>query len=317
MQGLIDELARTSRFERTRDQDGRERVISPERSEYGIRYVTNARDPVVKKIHDTMVKEFGKEESETLTWLRHTIRKDLNRYHVAETPDGAVAAFSNTQYLELESASGRENNPRESIIPIWHIVSDPRYRNQGVASELYQSFYQDALAEAKKRGNAVKGVIGEAVSSVEGFLNRMGRKRMYFEDREGNVREVPYMCPPVDMDDVTGEPREEPVPEHIMVRLVNGEQTMPNEDLLRMVKAMYVEYVGAKDNYDSEEAYQKALGYNMGLLGELADAIGQSKDGAIFFMSREERDAKKEKIARANKEFREVSTEDDEIKEGE
>ena len=119
------------------------------------------------------------------------------------------------------------------------------------------------------------------------------------------------------MDDATGEPREEPVPEHIMVRLVNGEQTMPNEDLLRMVKAMYVEYVGAKDNYDSEEAYQKALGYNMGLLGELADAIGQSKDGAIFFMSREERDAKKEKIARANKEFREVSTEDDEIKEGE
>jgi len=317
MQSLINELGRTSRFAREQTPDGRERIHSPERGEYGIRYVINAKDPVVKKIHATMVKEFGREESETLTWLRHTIRKDLNRYHVAETPEGKVAAFSNTQYLELESSQGKEDDPKESIVPIWHIVSDPALRNQGVASELYQSFYQDALAEAKKRGNVVKGIIGEAVSSVEKFLNRMGRKRMYFEDQGGNIHEVPYMCPPVDMDDATGEPRENPCPEHVMLRLVNGEQKMPKEDLLRMVKAMYVEYVGARENYDTEEAYQKSLGYNMRLLEQMADAMSQSKDGTVFMMSREERDAKRQNLEKRGKKLVEVTTEDDEIGEGE
>lgn len=317
MELMIDELRRTSHFERTSTLDGREHISSSERGEYSVRFVTDAKDAVVRGIHRTMVKEFGKEESETLTWLRHTIRKDLNRYHVAETPDGKVAAFSNTQYLELEPAPGHEHDPRESIVPIWHIVSDPAYRNRGVASELYQSFYQDALEEAKKRGNVMKGIIGEAVDSVEGFLNRMGRKRMYFEDREGNVHEVPYVCPPVDMDDATGEPREEPVPEHVMLRLISGEERMPNEDLVRMVKAMYTEYVGAPDNYDTQEAYQKALGYNMGLLDQLADAVGHSKDGSVFLMSREEREEKRRELARENKKLIEVETGGDELGEGE
>ncbi|MDP3772429.1 MAG: GNAT family N-acetyltransferase [bacterium] len=317
MESLIGELALTSRFERERTSNSRERISSPERGEYNIRFVTDAKDPVVRGIHRTMVKEFGKEESETLTWLRHTIRKDLNRYHVAETPEGEVAAFSNTQYLELDPALGHENDPRESVIPIWHIVSDPAFRNKGVASELYQSFYQDALEEAKKRGDVIKGIIGEAVDSVEGFLNRMGRKRMYFEDSNGNVHEVPYVCPPVDMDDTTGEPREEPVPEHVMLRLVNGEEKIPNEDLVRIVKAMYTEYVGAPDNYDTQEAYQKALEYNMGLLGQLADAVGQSKDGSVFLMSKEEREKKREELAREHKELRELETGEEEIDEGE
>lgn len=317
MRGLISELAKTSQFTRDQLPDGREQISSPERGKYAIRYITDAKDPAIKKVHGAMVEEFGKEESETLTWLRHTVKKKINRYHIAETPEGDIATLSNTQYLELEPAKGHENEPKESIIPVWHIISDRAHRNKGIASELYQSFYQDALAEAQKRGNVIKGVIGEAVSSVEGFLNRMGRKRMYFEDKKGNMHEVPYLCPPVDMDDETGEPREEPMPEHVMLRLLDGEQKMPVEDLLRMVKAMYLEYVGAADNYDTKEAYQNSLGYNMQMIVNLAKTLKQSKDGTVFFMSRDEREVKRRTLEEGGKKLVEVVTEADEVGEGE
>ena len=317
MRVMIRELANTSRFQRERRPDDREQVSSPERGVYSIRSIEDSKDPAIKKIHAVMVKEFGKEEAEALYWIRDTIKKDINRYHIAETPEGEIVAFSNTQYLELEPASGREREPRESIVPIWHIVSDRAHRNKGVASELYQNFYQDALVESQKRGNILKGIIGEAVSSVEGFLNRMGRKRMYFEDRAGNVHEIPYLCPPVDTDDRTGEPREDPMPEHVMLRLVNGDQKMPIEDLLRMIKAMYLEYVGASDNYDTKEAYQNALKYNMRMLMNLAETLQQSKDGSVFLMSRDQREAKRRELERGKKKLIEVVTEADEMGEGE
>ena len=306
MQEMIAELKAASKFSRQEGDGNAEVITSPEGEQFTIRALRDPKDPAIKKLHSFMVKEFGKEESETLTWLRHTIKEGLNDYHIVEK-DGKIVAISNTRYFDMENGEG---SPKESILTVWHITTERRSRNKGLASEIYQSFYKTALDRAKENSHAFKGVVGEAVSSVEPFLNRMGRGRVYFEDASGNVKEVPYVCPPVDMDSATGEPLEDPVPEHIMVRLMNGKKEMPVQDLMRITETIYIrEYLGAPDNYESPDIYGKAREYNMGLLNEMRAALGGAKDGKVFFMTAAEREQKREELSRSGKELIEMQEE--------
>lgn len=312
MEGMIRELASGSRWERTVLPDKREKIRSPEGEEYSVRLIENPKDPLVKKMHGQMVEEFGKDEAETIGWLRHSIKEKLNYYHAMEAADGRLAVYSNTQYLELEPAAGKEGEPREAIVPIWHIYTAEEFRGKGLGSELYQNFYQNALAEAERRGNVLKAIIGEAVSTVETFLNRMGRKRMYFENAEGDVQEVPYLCPPIDMSTKTGEPLAPPMPEHLMVRMVNGEGRIKIEDVVRMVWAMYKEYTATEEDYDSPKAYQTARGYNEGLLNDLRKTLEGAKGGEIFLWSKEEREKNRKELYKRGKELHEVVPEEEE-----
>lgn len=311
MEGLIRELAATGKYERSGLSDKKEKIRSPEGEEYSLRLIENPKDPLVKKMHGLMVEEFTEDETETIGWLRHSIKEKLNYYHAIEAANGELAVYSNTQYLELEPVAGKEGEPREAIVPIWHIYTADEFRGKGLATELYQNFYQNALAEAQKRGNVLKAVIGEAVSTVETFLNRMGRKRMYFEDAQGTIHEVPYLCPPIDMSTKTGEPLGPAVPEHLMVRMVNGDQEIPIGEVIRMVWAMYEEYTAAADNYDSREAYENARGYNRGLLDNLHKTLEQAKGGGVFLLSHNERETKQKELYKTGKELREVVAEEE------
>lgn len=301
----IKELEEQSAYRRQALSDGREKILSPERREFIIKLLENPGDPAVEKLHEFMVRQFGEEESETLYWIRHTIEEKLNDYHIIEGSDGNIISFSNTQYLRLEPVW--PSGPKESAVFVAHIVTDSAHRGKGLIKELYRTFYTTALERAQREGDAVKGITGEAVSEVESLLNKMGRKRIYYEDGAGNVYEFPYLCPPVDMDDDTGEPLESAVPEHFMIRLTENDKEISGEELLRMVKAIYTQYVGEEKDYSSAAAYAKAFENNMRILGEIKQKIDVAKANKLFFMSAEERQIKKQKLNAQGKELYEFA----------
>lgn len=304
MERMAEELQASSPFQRSQER-GTETIRSPEGEAFTIRKLTKPYESAAKRTHEFMVEQFGREESEALYWFRHTIKEGINDYHAMEQ-DGRVVAFSNTRVLELEPQEGR---PQEAILTVWHISTEEALRNKGLASELYQSFYRDAAEKARERNQTMVGVVGEAVDKVESFLNRMARKRAYYEDPDGNIREIPYQCPPVDMDSKTGEPLEAPVPEHVMIRMMDDRQEMPAEDLLRMVEAIYFrEYLGTQDDYASPEVYSRARQSNADLLEGMRTALAGAKGGKVFLMSRREREARRETLRAQGKDVYDTVT---------
>ncbi len=304
MEGMISELEAVSRFEHVKEED-KEIIRSPESGEFLVRRVDNPNDPMVEKIHQMMVDEFGVEEADPLYWLKESIKQGINNYDIVTTPDGELVSFSNTRYLEIEPTQGEQ--ARESFLYIAYILTDDRFRGKGIATEIYKKFYSGTLKQAKQEGHVVKGVLGEAVETVEPFLNKMGRKRVYFEDQAGNIQEVPYKFPPMDYDSKTGEPLDEGGFEHLMLRLVGDKQEFDSAELLKMVKALYEEEYGAsEEDYKNKAAYEKAMGKIMDVYTELEAVLSQAKDGKVFLMSVEERKKKVKELNREGRELKEL-----------
>ena len=289
--GLIAELRATSKFKREKLDDGREAIRSPEAGEFFIRRVQDPKEPAVKEIHKLLVKEFSKEEADTPETIRGAVESDIQAYHVVEDAKGRIVALSNTEYLRLESS-------QDAIVFISYIVTDSDHRRLGVGSELYPGFYDFAKEKAKEDQAGIKGVIGEAVGPVESFLNRMGRKRMYFEDEQGNICEVPYMQAPLDWDEKTGKSRQKATPEHLMIRLLDGRQEMQVSELILMVKAIYEEnYLFSEDYFQTEKAYQACEDTVTGHLKDLEQALRKAKNGRIFLMDKTVRNEKQKELA--------------------
>jgi predicted N-acetyltransferase YhbS len=298
MDDLIEELQNSSKFkERKVLDDGREVIRSPEAGEFFIRRVQDTNDPAVQKIHEFLVKEFSKEEADTLETVKAAVEQEVQVYRIAENAEGRIVALGNMQYLELESS-------QEAMLFAAYVVTDADYRKAGLGSELYPGFYNFAKEKAKKDGVCIKGIIGEAVDTVESFLNRMGRKRIYFEDENGNIREVPYVQAPLDWDKKTGEPKTKAVAEHLMIRLLDGRQEMQISEIMPMVKAIYEEnYTFAEEYFKTKKAYQACEDTVMSHLSELENVLQKAKDGKLFLMDKAEREKKQKEIETQGKQI--------------
>lgn len=312
MEELIQELSLRSRFERIRTSDGREVLRSSGGEEFFVRRVQDSKDPAVEKIHEFLVQEFSEEEADTLETVLRAVESDILAYHVIEDANGRIVALSNAEYLEFEQADQeKKTQPTEAVLFVAYIVTDKAYRKKGIGSELYQDFYRFALEEAQARNHRLRGIIGEAVSPVESFLNRMGRKRMYFEDEDGNAHEVSYMQAPIDWNERTGKPKQEATPEHLMLRLLDGRQELQVEELLPMVKAIYEEnYVFPEEFFKSQKAYQRCEDTVMGYLQALEQALAKAKGGRLFLLSRQEREQKRQELEAQGKNLYETKWEE-------
>src|SRR3989344_3704139 len=101
-------------------------------------------------------------------------------------------------------------------------------------------------------------MVGESTETSEKFWNKIGEKRVYFEDSEGNIHEAPYKAPPCDYDDNTGEPLLPGALEHLMVNMFDGSGELRSGDLVRMAKTIYFEEYGAEpEDYASKKAWQR------------------------------------------------------------
>jgi GNAT superfamily N-acetyltransferase len=271
------------------------------RDKFVIRLLHDPNDRSIEPMYALMVQELSEEEAEIPEWIRHTIAERLYWYHVVETRDGKLIAFSSTQYLELKPLQSADTSPQESFFVVWFIVIDPEFRRRGLAHTLYERFFCDARTEAQARGQRLKAIIGEVVEPLEAFLNRMGRKRIYFTDEQSDVHEVPYLAPPIDMDPCTGEPEGVPVPEHLMLQMLNGAQELSAEELLYMIWAMYEQYVGEESAYQSKAAFERAWQYNGHLFEQLRKTLAGAKDGKICLLSQAEREQRRAELCTLDK----------------
>lgn len=316
LQNMIHEMREHSRIQLIAKADGTERFLWKEDGkELTGEFLRDPEDPRVGNIHDLMVAEWGKEESETLAWLKHSIAERINDYYVVEDADKAIVAYTNTQYLTLgkeDDLGSTKEESGDSMLFIAHIKVDESFQGKGLARELYARTYEEALKQARSGGHRFAGVIGDANAGVEPVLNRMGRKRLYYEDAGGNIREFPYLSPPIEMDEKTGDPLQDPVPAHLMLWAPENRMEFSVDEVLRMVQGLYREYLMRPDDYESAEAYQNAAGYYRTLLEDLKSVCLEAKDEKIFLLSREEREQKKQETAARGKELYEWETEDGE-----
>ena len=310
---MIAELKSHTNFERSRTENGREIITSPEGEKFTIREIKDPFDPVVKPMHTLLRREFGKDEVEPLSWVRHAIKEGLYAYHVIEDERGEVVSMAVTQPLELEPDKTKGGDqPKEIMLAEWFIHTNPASANSRMMSkQLFASAGEYCLNKAQEEGAKFKGFVGELVTDVEKFMNRFGHKRLYFEDVQGNIKEVPYYYGPSEFDTQTGAPGSEIGQEHLMVRLLDESPGMPVEEVLRIVTSAYREYVATPDDYDNPKAYETAKAFTDNMLAELRAALGEAKDGQVFFLSERERRAKTAELEAQGKKVEDMVTEDD------
>lgn len=306
MEGFIGRLEAASKFEKIPAAGGAESLRSREGEQFFTKRIESPNDPLVREIWQMMKDEFG-DEADPLYWVRESIKQGINKYDVVTDPAGKVVSFSNSRYLEMEPVEGR---PPESLLYMAFILTDEEHRRKGMATELNRKLSQGALEQAKQEGHAVRGMVGESTETSEQFWNKIGEKRVYFEDSEGNIHEVPYKAPPCDYDDNTGEPIGDGINgayEHLMVNMFNGTGELRSGDLVRMAKTIYFEEYGAEpEDYASKKAWQRTQEVLVEYLKEFEQSLVGAKDGRVFLLTEDERKQKEEELKAKGKNIVEV-----------
>lgn len=299
MEARIAELAQQSRFTKLSEAD-REILRSPEGEEFSLRRVEGSEDDALEQIHALLEKVFSFKETDPLKTLQKNAGKDHIVYYYIENAKGEVLALSQTEYLNF---AVDPSSQREGLLFVVYIATDPEARSQGFATELYQKMYSFGLEKAEQSDERLAAVIGETVDAVEPFLNRMGRKRVYLEDDQGNVKEVPYILPPLDWDPKTGGPVLDSSKEHLMLRLLDGRQGLSTGELLGMVRSIYDMYIFDREYFVSEDAYENHQKHLQAYFENLSGAMKDAKGGHLFLMNAEEREVKHQELEKQEKRF--------------
>ncbi len=301
MQELITELGAKSRF--SREIAGNEIILTTETGEkYKIERMENKGEEenkrVAKEIRKFNLKFFEKEEVDCVADFAEAIESHLSDFFVVRDEKGKIISLMNDQLVDL--SPGKEGQKQDSSLLIWYVVTEEKQRGKGLATELYRAAYETALEQAREKDAGLSAIIGETDPDVEKYLNNLGRKRMYYEKENGDFVEVPYKAPPSAAD-------EEPSPEHFMARFLDGRQEITKEDYLRQVKGIYDQYTRPEYfEYEPEEVKQKFLPLVEKTFGSLEKKLAESKDGKIYLLSAEERQAKKKELAKDKKKLREM-----------
>lgn len=150
--------------------------------------------------------------------------------------ENAVLGTLNASYL---SAQDQGIPLGWSMVNINYVALDERYRGRGIASALYPALSAKCSQIAENAGEKIKYVVGETVETVEAFVNRSGRHRLYFE-KNGAWEELAYEQAPLEWD-LTGNAESEAVPLHLMATPTDGSKLIPVQDLLKIVDSIYEE----------------------------------------------------------------------------
>lgn len=313
MEGLINELQNKSQYQHEQLSETRKRIFTAEGQEFFIDRETDPKSPRVKRICD-FIGQFDPEERD-IEEITKNVHDDRYGYFVADDREGKIIGCLQSSHIELLD---RRN---EVLLFIGHVIIDKNQQRQGLGNELYIAAYQKFLDKAIRENQIPKAITGEGETKVEmeEFFNGMGRKRMYFEDGKGNVHEVPYIQPPLQWDKESGrpiDPRTGKVAEkediekcsakvHLMVRNINGNEELTTDEVLSIVDSIYEDNYAGKDVHGSPEnpAVEEELNR---LKQELKEALLQSKDGRVYFMSKEEREQKREALAKQGKSLSET-----------
>ena len=232
--------------------------------------ITNPEDPRVDPVQAFLQAQFKSQEVDPVEVMRTAI--------------GAVLELKNEDYERIED---------KAIIQGSYIAAVKKYRRLGVGSKAFEFRMAEAMEDAKRRGLEIVAYVGEVFDDSEAFINSQGASRLYIREGNDQYKEVPYYQPPLDWNLETGRPAEgaRTVPEHLMVRTMDGSKTISGEQLLEMVRVIY-DY----NNYREREAFKNARAYrtHTGIIGNIEEELTETVSGKdLMMISREERESMK------------------------
>lgn len=311
LEKIINELASKSKYERTVLPNGDVELISrsSEKEKFTLHQITDPDDPAVVELIKLLKQKIDPDEVDTIETIQTAIRTNWGIYFIMKNKTEEVIAHTNSSLLDLESG-----DKKEGIHYMSYAVTREQDEGKGLAREMYTDMHRYALEKARKEGIFIKGIISESDAGVEDFVYKLdGQKRIYFEDKEGNVHEVPYECGPHDWDKDTGESLMESAPEHLMLRLLDGRQELSIQEMMQMVRTLYKgNYIFEKEFFNSDKAYRRNLEVVEEFMKNLEETLNKSKDGRLFFMSSQEREQKKTTLEAQGKKMYEVTYGEDE-----
>lgn len=296
IEGLIKRLETESRF--SREVRGNEIILIAETGEkYKIGHVESQGEKenirLAKEIRKFLSDFFEEEENVSVEDNAKAIREQLSDFFIVRDAEGKIISFMDTQLVDLEPRDGGQS--KESSLLIWYVVTKEKYRGKGFAIELYRAAYETALAQAREKNVGLSSIIGETHPEVEKYLNKLGRKRMYYERQDGSFAEVPYKAMPSDVGS-------QATPEHFMARFLDGREQTTKDEYLRQIKGIYDQYTRSEYfDYESKDVRPKYFALVKKTYDGIKKKLAKSKDGIIYLLSADEREVKKKELSRKKK----------------
>lgn len=280
MQDLIERLQTKSKYTRKKVSSYHE-LIYLDQGNFSIDLLTTHDDSKLQQAYDFLSEIFGPEMDDYENIVNEWIFDSNIAYHALSDSEGRVIAAANSSYMPLENS--------ESILAVWYVAVGPEFRGKRLANELYQNIYQFALDRAEDQNSNLKAIVGEAfhkdIGTIGRVLNReeIARKRVYYHDLAGQVKEVPYASPPLRWNVENGMPEEEAQANHLMAKLTDGRERMSSQELLQMVKAIYKDsYFPREEDFRNKESYDRAFVMVNNYLGTIETALAGARGGEVF-----------------------------------
>ncbi len=177
---------------------------------------------------------------------------------------------------------------------VGYAVTDPKFRQKGIAREAYISALLDAAKDAESQGKKLKFAIGECAYTSEKFWNSVGWRRLYSQigDKK-EYSELKYIQPGLDYEEDTGELTENAgkVPEHLMVDSF-GQASITKEELKKAYEAMLHYNVDWPEQaFSNKEAWITHKEYIDNIKEDFKELLDDG--GKLIFLSAEDREKAK------------------------
>lgn len=186
-----------------------------------------------EEIYNFFTEQFEGEENADPMQLEIGIENNFTDNFLARDVSGKIACFFQTQTFEVPSTDA--NGRPELVMVNWYVATNPDYKGQPLTRHVFRMAGKHLLEKSKRELKPIKAFAGEAYDEVEGLYNRYGLERVYFKNKQGQTQEIPFECPPEDES-------EEGVPEHLMIRLLDGKKELTAKELMDVVEGMFSQY---------------------------------------------------------------------------
>ena len=213
---------------------------------------------------------YDKNEMSDVIAMRAGIENGQLDNFVIRDEEGKIISSLTWQRMDLPKIEGK--GKETAFIP-WFVATRKGYSGRSLVPTLFAKALREFQESNKRDGAQAKALVGEADSETEGYFNRFsGAKRAYFENKEGDLVEVPFRSPSTE-DDV-----EEGLPSSLMIKLLDGRKELTRGELLQFADAIYQEYnqpfyftAEWVRGYIERAAEEKKLTFEEALTGEAGE----------------------------------------------
>ncbi|GEM_PF-5722949 len=292
MERFINEFKKRSRYSRSLE-DGKTTITNGE-SHYLVERITSGRKTENKKaareVHSFLDQIFGEDEMGDKEEFEHAIKNGIFDFTTIRDEKGEILSVICSQNVDSLKSS-------DQMLAIWYIATKEDQQSKGFALELYQSVYETALADARNNGKGISAVVGEAVDEVEGYLNKMGRRRTYFYNQVGDLVEIPFPQPPIDASTADEKPPEE----HLMIRFLDEKKECSVEEILDIIKTLFYQYIDPRydELYDSKKEADAVKKRTKALFEEVKKKLSEAHEGKVILLSADEREEKRKELEKS------------------